>query len=321
ETIHYPRYQDVFGETMVELATENPKIVGVTPAMTTGCSLTAMMEKFHDRAFELWIAEHHEVNFSGGVSVQGMIPYCNIYSTFMQRAYDQVVHDVAIQNLHVIFCLDRGGLVGSDGATHHGVFDLAFMRSIPNMTVAAPMDEIELRQMLYTFQTQPFGPVSIRYPRGKGVHAQWKVPFEKIPVGKGRVICQGDQLAILTIGHVGNFARKAIEKLKGEGYSVALYDMRFVRPLDEELLKEVFTKFDKIITIEDGVIKGGFGSAVIEWANFNGFSQNPVLLGVPDHFVDHGSLQELYKECKFDALSIYQTTLNLLTGETPQKTD
>ncbi len=320
EIVHHPKYQEVFGQTMVELATLNEKVVAITPAMSTGCSLNLMKKKFPNRTFDVGIAEQHAVTFSAGLATQGLIPYCNVYSTFMQRAYDQIIHDVALQNLHVVFCLDRGGLVGADGATHHGVFDLAYMRSIPNMTVAAPMDEIELRQMLYTFQAETYGPVSIRYPRGKGIHTKWEVPFEKIEVGKGRVIHEGNQLAFLTIGQVGNFALKAIEILEEEGFSIALYDMRFVKPLDEEILQKTFTNFEHIITIEDGAIEGGFGSAVIEWANEKGFNKNVTTLGIPDHFIDQGSLAELYKECKFDIPSICEKVRELLKENQQENT-
>lgn len=295
-----PRFQDVFGETIVELAEKNENIIGITPAMPTGSSLKMMMDKFPERSFDVGIAEQHAVTFSAGLASQGLIPYCNIYSTFMQRAYDQVVHDVAIQNLNVIFCLDRGGLVGDDGATHHGVFDLAYMRNIPNMIVAAPMDEIELRNMLYTAQVKEHGPFSIRYPRGRGVTADWKKAFKEIPIGKGRMITDGNDLAILTIGNTGILASQAIKELSKENYSIAHFDMRFVKPLDEEMLDKVFSKFKYVLTIEDGVLKGGFGSAVLEFMCDNVYASTVKRMGIPDRFIDQGTPQELYKECGFD---------------------
>jgi len=307
-----PKFQNVFGETIVELAEQNDKIVGVTPAMPTGCSLNIMMEKMPGRAFDVGIAEQHAVTFSAGLAARGMIPFCNIYSTFMQRAYDQVVHDVAIQNLHVVFCLDRGGLVGEDGATHHGVFDLAFMRNIPNMVVSAPMDEIDLRNLMYTAQLEGNGPFSIRYPRGCGIYANWKKPFQKIEIGKGRIIAEGNDIAILTIGKPGIFAKRAVKKLQKENISAAHYDMRFIKPLDEDLLHSVFKKFNTVITVEDGVIKGGFGSAVAEFMVENGYSAKLKFLGVPDAFVEQGSLDELYRECGFDMVGIYKSALEML---------
>lgn len=307
-----PRYQDVFGYTIVELARKNEKIVGITPAMATGCSLTYMMKEMPTRVFDVGIAEQHAVTYSAGLAAEGMIPFCNIYSTFMQRAYDQVIHDVAIQNLHVVFCLDRGGLVGDDGATHHGVFDIAYMRSVPNMIVAAPMNEEELRNLMYTAQLEGMGPFSIRYPRGNGVLTDWQKPFCEIPIGKGRILRDGSDLAILTLGHIGNFAAKAIDQLVLEGYSIAHYDMRFAKPLDTELLKVIGSKFNSIITVEDGCLAGGFGSAVLEWFSDNGYSVKVTRLGIPDHFVEHGTLQELYQECGFDAKGIYQIARKLV---------
>ena len=300
-----PKFQNVFGETIVELAEKNKKIVGITPAMPSGCSLNLMMKKIPGRAFDVGIAEQHAVTFSAGLAAQGLIPFCNIYSTFMQRAYDQVIHDVAIQNLHVVFCLDRGGLVGEDGATHHGVFDLAYMRNIPNMIVSAPMDEIELRNLMYTAQLEGMGPFSIRYPRGCGISVSWKKPFRKIEIGKGRVISEGEDIAILTIGKPGIFAKRAVNKLQKENISAALYDMRFIKPLDEAILHTVFKTFDKIITVEDGVIKGGFGSAVAEFMAQNGYSAKIKILGVPDSFIEQGTQEELYRECGFDMHGIY----------------
>lgn len=307
-----PKYQDVFGHTIVELAEQNEKIMGITPAMPTGCSLTFMMEAMPDRAFDVGIAEQHAVTFSAGLATQGLIPYCNIYSSFMQRAYDQVVHDVALQNLHVIFCLDRGGLVGADGATHHGAYDIAYMRSIPNMIVAAPMNEHELRNMMFTAQEKNHGPFSIRYPRGNGVLLDWKNTMKSIPVGQGRKLTNGDDLAILTLGHVGNFAQTAIEELKNAGASVAHYDMRFAKPLDETMLHEIAAKFKQVITVEDGCIQGGFGSAVLEFFADNNYSMQVVRLGIPDKYIHHGTVEELHEECGFDAKSIARKAADLL---------
>jgi 1-deoxy-D-xylulose-5-phosphate synthase len=302
-----PKYQDVFGHTILELAEKNPKIVGITPAMPTGSSLKIMMEKMPERTYDVGIAEQHAVTFSAGLAKEGMKPFCNIYSTFMQRAYDQVIHDVAIQNLNVVFCLDRGGLVGSDGATHHGVLDLAYFRCIPNMIVSAPMDEVELRNLMYTAQLWDKGPFSIRYPRGNGVTQDWRKPMMEVPVGKARLIKNGDDIAILSIGHIGNFVVEASEELKKDNISVSHYDMRFVKPLDENTLHKVFRKFKKIITLEDGTIIGGLGSAVIEFMSDHGYHAMVKRLGVPDHFVDHGTQQELYKECGYDVQSIIKT--------------
>ena len=299
-----PKYQDVFGKTIIELAKENDKIMGVTPAMPTGCSLAMMMEEMPKRAFDVGIAEQHAVTFSAGLATQGMVPYCNIYSSFMQRAYDQVVHDVAIQNLNVVFCLDRGGLVGADGPTHHGVYDMAYFRCIPNMVVSAPMNEQELRNLMYTAQLPNQGPFSIRYPRGKGVMVDWQTPFEEIPVGQGRQLCDGDEVAILTIGHVGNFAAKAIEEL--ETYSIAHYDMRFVKPLDEKLLHHIFKKHSKVITVEDGCIQGGFGSAIIEFMADHNYQAQIKRLGIPDKYVEHGTQAELWRECDYDTQAIVE---------------
>ncbi|HJX70885.1 MAG TPA: 1-deoxy-D-xylulose-5-phosphate synthase [Bacteroidales bacterium] len=304
ETPQPPLYQDVFGYTILDLARKNDKIVAITPAMPSGCSLKIMMEAMPERTFDVGIAEQHAVTFSAGLASQGLIPFCNVYSTFMQRAYDQVIHDVALQNLHVIFCLDRGGLVGADGPTHHGVFDLAYMRSIPNMIIAAPMNEEELRNMMFTAQLKNHGPFSIRYPRGAGVMVNWEQPYKEIPVGKARELQKGFDLAILTIGHPGNFASEAILRLETENISVAHYDMRFVKPLDEECLHHVFKNFRKIITVEDGTIVGGFGSAVIEFMSEHGYQAQVNRLGVPDKFIEQGSQKELYKECGFDAEGI-----------------
>lgn len=307
-----PRYQDVFGHTIVELARKNKKIVGITPAMPTGSSLNIMMKEIPDRAFDVGIAEQHAVTYAAGLAIQGMIPFCNIYSSFMQRAYDQVIHDVAIQNLHVVFCLDRGGLVGGDGATHHGVFDLAYFRCIPNMTVSAPMNELELRNLMYTAQLDRVGPFVIRYPRGRGVLTDWQKPMQEIKVGTGRMIRDGDDLAILSIGHIGNQVTEAIEKLTKDHLSVAHYDMRFLKPIDENLLHQVGKKFKKIITIEDGTVIGGFGSAVLEFFAEHNYQLQVTRLGVPDHFVDHGSQQQLYKECGYDVQGICQAVKALV---------
>lgn len=300
-----PKYQDVFGHTIVELAKLNPKIVGITPAMPSGCSLNIMMKELPERAFDVGIAEQHAVTFSAGLATQGMIPFCNIYSSFMQRGYDQVVHDVALQNLQVVFCLDRGGLAGADGPTHHGSFDLAYFRCIPNMIVSAPMDEIELRNLMYTSQlASTKGPFSIRYPRGGGVTIDWRKPFQEIPIGKGRKICDGEEVAILTIGHPGNFAVTACAELEAEGMNPAHYDLRFVKPLDADLLHQVFKKFKKIVTVEDGCLMGGFGSAVLEFMVDNNYSANIVRLGIPDRFIEHGEQKELYNECHFNSEAI-----------------
>jgi 1-deoxy-D-xylulose-5-phosphate synthase len=299
-----PKFQDVFGKTIIELAKIDSRIVGVTPAMLSGSSLGMMMEEMPDRTFDVGIAEQHAVTFSAGLATEGSIPFCNIYSSFMQRAYDQVVHDVALQNLHVVFCLDRGGLVGADGPTHHGVFDLAFMRTLPNMVVAAPMTEIELRNMMYTASLEHKGPFSIRYPRGTGTVADWEVPFSKIEIGKGRRLTQGDELAILSIGAIGTEAAKAVDILSKKQVSAAHYDMRFVKPLDDVMLHEVFGRFKAVVTVEDGSILGGFGSAVVEWMAEHGYSSRVTRLGVPDRWIEHGTQAELYAECGYDAESI-----------------
>lgn len=307
-----PKYQDVFGRTLVELATMNSRIVGVTPAMASGCSMNIMMDLMPDRTFDVGIAEQHAVTFSAGLAAEGYVPFCNIYSSFMQRAYDQIIHDVAIQKLQVVFCLDRGGLVGDDGATHHGSYDISYLRSIPNMVVAAPMNEEELRNMMYTAQLEGGGPFSIRYPRGAGVMVDWVKPLTEIKIGQGRTVKDGADIAFVTIGHIGNLAEEAAKMLESEGFSVAHYDMRFVKPLDEELLKAIGKKFETIITVEDGCIPGGFGSAIIEWLNDNGYNTKVVRLGIPDKFIEHGTQQQLYKECGFDVEGIYQTAKRLI---------
>lgn len=308
-----PKYQDVFGYTIVELAEKNSKIMGITPAMPSGCSLNIMMKAMPDRAFDVGIAEQHAVTFSAGLATQGLVPFCNIYSSFMQRAYDQVVHDVAIQNLKVIFCLDRGGLAGADGPTHHGAYDLAYFRCIPNMIVSAPMNEEELRNLMYTAQLDEVkSPFSIRYPRGNGVMTEWRTPFRKIEIGKGRKVKDGQDLAILSIGHIGNYATKAIEQLEKDGYSVAHYDMRFVKPLDEELLHEVFSKFNKVITVEDGCIMGGFGSAIAEFMADNNYTAQIKRLGIPDKVIEHGEQPQLYLECQIDDKAIIESAKQII---------
>ncbi len=300
-----PKYQDVFGHTIIELAEKNPAIMGITPAMPSGCSLKYMMEAMPDRAFDVGIAEQHAVTLSAGLATRGMRVFCNIYSSFMQRAYDMVVHDVAIQKLPVIFCLDRAGLVGDDGPTHHGAYDIPFMRCIPNMIVSAPMNEAELRNLMYTAQLEENQlPFVIRYPRGQGVMPEWRTPFEKIEIGKGRVIKEGEDVAILTIGHPGNFAVKACNMLKTEGFNPAHYDMRFAKPLDEAMLHEIANKFSKIITVEDGTIVGGFGSAVLEFMAANNYTPEVKMLGIPDRIVEHGKPEELHRECGYDAEAI-----------------
>ncbi|MEI6061197.1 MAG: 1-deoxy-D-xylulose-5-phosphate synthase [Bacteroidota bacterium] len=296
-----PKYQVVFGKTIIELAEMNDRIVGVTPAMPTGCSLNLMMAKMPERAFDVGIAEQHAVTFSAGMAASGLVPFCNIYSSFMQRAYDQLIHDVALQNLNVVFCLDRGGLVGEDGATHHGVYDLAYLRAIPNMTICSPMNEEELRNMMYTAQLKDMGPFAIRYPRGRGIMPQWKMPFSALEVGKGRKILDGKDLAILSIGHPGNVAREACLKLAEINIHAALYDIRFLKPIDQDLLHEVFRKFDKVLTLEDASVIGGLGSAVTEFANDNGYHQATIhRLGIPDRFIEQGTPEELHHECGID---------------------
>jgi len=288
----YTKYQDVFGKTMVELATQNNKIIGITPAMLTGSSLKFMFEKFPKRTFDVGIAEQHAVTLAAGMATQGLIPYCNIYSTFLQRAYDQVIHDVALQNLPVIFCLDRAGLVGEDGATHHGVFDLAYLRAIPNLIVFAPSNEIELRNILYTAQLGLKNPIAIRYPRGTGTIIDWQKPFAAIEIGRGVCLKEGKNIAVLSVGTIAKNVSDAIDLLDNKS-EIAHYDMRFVKPLDERLLHEVFKNYKTIFTIEDGTIKGGFGSAVLEFASEHKYQNNIKIIGIPDNFVAHGSISEL----------------------------
>ena len=302
-----PLFQEVFGNTLLELAQSNKKIVGVTPAMPSGCSMNIMMKEMPNRVFDVGIAEGHAVTFSAGMAKDGLIPFCNIYSTFMQRAYDNVIHDVAIQKLNVVMCLDRAGLVGEDGATHHGIFDIAYMRIIPNLTIAAPMDEHELRKLMYTAQQPDMGPFVIRYPRGRGMLTDWKCEFEAIPVGKGRLLKEGKDMAVITLGPIGYKAQKAIERIESEtNLSIAHYDLRFVKPLDKEMLDSIGRNFRKIITIEDGVLSGGAGSAVMEFMSDNGYNVDIKRLGIKNCFVQHGAVNELYKICGLDEESIYQ---------------
>ena len=307
-----PKYQDVFGETIIELAEKNKDIVAVTPAMLTGSSLNKMMKEMPNRTYDVGIAEQHAVTFSAGMATQGKVPFCNIYSSFMQRAYDQVIHDVALQNLNVVFCLDRGGLVGSDGATHHGAYDIAFLRCIPNIIVSAPMNEGELRNLMYTAQLPNKGPFSIRYPRGLGVTKEWRTKLEEIKIGKGRVIKEGTKIAILSLGHSGNFVIKAQEIFIKEGLNIGHYDMRFAKPLDEKLLHKIFNKYDNIITIEDGCITGGFGSSILEFMASNNYKTSVKLLGIPDEFIHHGTQQELHKQCSYDTESIIEIVHNIM---------
>jgi len=310
DTPQPPKYQDVFGHTLVELAEKDDKIMGITPAMPSGSSMNIMMKAMPDRAFDVGIAEQHAVTFSAGLATQGMKPFCNIYSSFMQRAYDQVIHDVCLQDLPVVFCLDRAGFAGADGPTHHGAYDLAYFRCIPNLVVSAPMDEEELRNLMYS-ASKHHGPYSIRYPRGQGVMPDWRRPMREIPLGQGRIIKEGEDLAILTIGHIGNYAVEATAALEKEGLNPAHYDMRFVKPLDEALLHEVFTKFKKVVTVEDGCLMGGFGSAVLEWMVDNGYNSQVKRLGIPDRVVEHGEQIQLHAECGFDPEGIVKTVREL----------
>ncbi len=297
-------YQDVFGHTLVELAKADQRVVGVTPAMPTGCSMTYMMKEFPDRAFDVGIAEGHSVTYSAGLAKEGMIPFCNVYSSFMQRAYDQIIHDVALQNLPMVICLDRGGLVGEDGTTHHGVFDLAYLRPVPNLVISSPMNEHDLRNLMYTGYKQQNGPFVIRYPRGKGEMKEWRNKMQVMPVGKGKKLRDGNKVAVLSLGPVGNEAAKAIETLQQEGIRVGHYDMVYLKPLDEELLHEVGARYATVITIENGVVTGGLGSAVIEFMNDNGYCVRVKRLGVPDRFIEHGTISELFLLCGMDADSI-----------------
>ena len=312
DTPQAPKYQDVFGHTIVELAEQNDKIVGITPAMPSGSSLNIMMKAMPDRAFDVGIAEQHAVTFSAGLATQGLIPFCNIYSTFMQRGYDQVVHDVCIQKLPVVFCLDRAGVAGADGPTHHGAYDLAYMRCLPNIVVSAPMNESELRNLMYTATQYKDGAFSIRYPRGPGVMPNWRTPLEAIAVGTGRLIREGEEVAILTIGHIGNYAISACQTLADEDVYPAHYDLRFVKPLDEDLLHEVFGQFKHVVTVEDGCLMGGMGSAVLEFMVDNGYSSTVKRLGIPDRVVEHGEQLELHRECGYDPDGLAQAVRELL---------
>lgn len=306
------RYQDVFGHTLVELAEKDERIVGITPAMPTGCSMTYMMKAFPKRAYDVGIAEGHAVTFSAGLAKEGMIPFCNIYSSFMQRAYDMIIHDVALQKLHMVICLDRAGLVGEDGATHHGVFDLAYLCPIPNLIIASPLNEWDLRNLMYTAYSAKEGTFVIRYPRGKGEKADWRNEMSVLPVGKGKKLKDGKDIAILSIGPVGNEALKAIEQVEKEGVSVALYDMIYLKPIDEELLHEVGKKFNRIVTVENGVIKGGLGTAVLEFMADNGYTPKVKRIGVPDRFIEHGSVPELFKLCGMDSESIAEVVKEMV---------
>ena len=296
-----PKYQDVFGHTLLELAERNPKIVGVTPAMPTGCSMNIMMKAMPDRTFDVGIAEGHAVTFSAGMAKDGLIPFCNIYSSFAQRAYDNIIHDMALPGYHVVLCLDRAGLVGKDGPTHHGAFDMAFLRAVPNLTIASPMDEHELRKMMYTAQLPGMGGFVIRYPRGRGVHADWRCKLEELPVGRGRLVSPGSRVAVLTIGPIGNDVAEVVASMDEKP---AHYDMRFLKPIDEQLLREVAENYERIVTVEDGVRNGGLGSAVTEWLNDNGYLRPVTRLGLPDSFVEHGTVEELRKIVGLDKESI-----------------
>ncbi len=308
-----PLFQDVFGETLLELAEQNERIVAITPAMPSGCSMTIMQKELPKRVFDVGIAEGHAVTFSAGLAKDGMIPFCNIYSSFMQRAYDNVIHDVALQQLPVIFCLDRAGIVGSDGATHHGIFDLAYMRCIPNMTIAAPRNETELRDLMYTAQEFKKGPFVIRYPRGKGYLVNWRQPMKKVSIGKGEQLKDGEEMAVITIGTMAYSAARAIEAVEKEkGISIAHYDIRFLKPLDTELLHEVANKFKQIVTIEDGVINGGFGSAVLEFMADNNYKVNVKRLGINDTFVEHGTPEQLYNMLGLDTEGITRSLLECI---------
>jgi 1-deoxy-D-xylulose-5-phosphate synthase len=308
-----PKYQDVFGHTMIELAEQNDKIFGITPAMPSGSSLKFMMEKMPNRAFDVGIAEQHAVTLSAGMATQGLKVYCNIYSSFMQRAFDSVVHDVAIQKLPVVFCLDRAGLVGDDGPTHHGCYDIAYFRCIPNMIISSPMNESELRNLMYTAQLESTKlPIVIRYPRGEGMMPEWKTPMKEIEIGKGRKLRDGQDIAILSFGHPGNFAAAAIRELKNDGLNPGHYDMRFAKPLDEALLHEACQQYEKLLTVEDGTVEGGFGSAILEFMNRHGYKNDVRILGIPDRLVEHGTPKELIRECGYDAEGIAQAIREMM---------
>ncbi len=307
-----PKYQVVFGKTIIELARANPKILGITPAMPTGCSLNLMMQVMPERVFDVGIAEQHAVTFSAGLAIAGMIPFCNIYSTFMQRGYDQLIHDVALQKLPVIFCLDRGGLVGEDGATHHGVYDLAYLRPIPDLVIASPLNEKELRNLMYTAQIDPKGPFVIRYPKGQGVMANWETPFEKLTIGKAQILREGKDLAFISLGPVGNEVALACNELESRNISCLHLDARFLKPLDEDVLHQICSKHHKIITVEDGCVKGGLGSAILEFINQHQHKVEVTVLGIPDRFIEQGTVTELQKECGFDKDSMVKEALSMV---------
>ncbi|MBT8290290.1 MAG: 1-deoxy-D-xylulose-5-phosphate synthase, partial [Muriicola sp.] len=305
------KYQDVFGHSLVELAKQNKKIVGITPAMPTGSSLKYMMEAFPDRAFDVGIAEQHAVTMAAGMAAEGLVPFCAIYSTFLQRAYDQVIHDVALQKLPAIFCIDRAGLVGQDGATHHGAYDLAYLRCIPNMTIFAPMNEMELRNIMFTAQLGIDQPLAIRYPRGRGNTESWQSPFEKIPMGSSRELAKGTSIAVLSVGHLGNKVTEVLKRL-GNPKEIGHYDMRFVKPLDKEQLHSVFSRYNSVVTLEDGCLAGGFGSAVLEFANEHCYSQKVERLGLPDTFIEQGTVDELQELSHIDEEAITRCLIKLL---------
>ncbi len=314
ETPQPPKYQDVFGHTIIELAEKNEKIFGITPAMPSGSSLKFMMEKMPDRAIDVGICEQHAATLSAGLATQGMRVFCNIYSSFMQRAYDQVVHDIAIQKLPVVLCLDRAGLVGEDGPTHHGAYDIPYFRCIPNMIISAPMNESELRNLMYTAQLDSTEfPMVIRYPRGEGVMPEWRTEMKETRIGTGRKLRDGKEIAILSLGHPGNFAAAAIRDLRADGIEPAHYDLRFVKPIDEEMLHEVFSRYRKVVTVEDGTVVGGFGSAVLEFMAANGYQAEVKILGIPDRLVEHGTLKELHRECGYDAAGIASAVRALMS--------
>lgn len=304
-----PRFQDVFGETLVELAHLNDKVVGITPAMPTGCSMNLLMNEMPHRFFDVGIAEGHAVTFSAGLAKGGLMPFCNIYSSFMQRAYDNLIHDAALQRVNMVLCLDRAGIVGEDGPTHHGAFDLAYLRPIPNITIASPYDECELRCLMYTAQQPGMGTFVIRYPRGKGSLADWRCPLESVPVGKGRLMQEGSDVALLTLGPIGKLMESAISAAREQGVSVAHYDMRYLKPLDEDILRTVGENFKHVVTLEDGVVKGGLGSAVTEYMAEHGYTPQVTTIGIPDVFVEHGTTSELYKKCSMDCDSVLRAIL------------
>ncbi len=308
------KYQDIYGNTLLELAEANEKIVAITPAMLSGSSLTIMQKELPSRVFDVGIAEQHAVTFAAGLATRGMTPFCTIYSTFLQRAYDQVIHDVALQNLPVIFGIDRGGLVGADGPTHHGVFDLAYLRILPNMIISEAMNEEELRNLMFTAQSENYSPFAIRYPRGTGVMTDWKKPFKKLEIGKAEVLCEGDDVAIITIGHVGNFALEACKRLEKEGISATVVNMRFLKPFDHELLSDILKKHNKVVTVENGTVVGGLGSLIAEFGHDKNYNFKLKILGVPDRFIEHGTPEELHAECGFDAEGIYHSVKNLINS-------